>query len=459
MRAPPDDLIVQIAKYVVHPPEFSQEAYETARLALYDALGCALYALRYNDCVKRITPLFDVDKGFPIIGTSLIADPINAAFSNGSLIRWLDFNDTWLGKEWGHPSDNLGALLSALEGKSVKELFEAMIKAYEIQGILALSNSFNKIGLDHVILVKIASAAVSTFYLGGDEDAVIRALTNAFADLGPLRIYRHQPNVGPRKSWAAGDACSRALFHAYHALRGEMGYPSVLSTPKWGFEAVLFQGNKLTIERPLKDYVMRHILFKTLFPAEFHAQTAVEAAISLHSKLKIEDIEKIEVETHESAIRIIDKKGPLHNPADRDHCLQYMIAIGLIKGSLEADDYESEVAKDPRIDLLRSIMEVKENEDFSKDYLDPNKRSIANKLTIYLKGMKTPLTKTVEYPIGHRFRRDESLPELFKKFERNLRSRTNMTTQTPDLLNLFHDQRKTEALSISELMALFTPIS
>lgn len=457
MRVKPDDLLVKIAKYVIDPPEFSQEAYETARLSLLDSFGCAILALKFKECVKRITPLFNGDKGFPIIGTAFRADPINAAFSIGSQIRWLDFNDTWLGQEWGHPSDNLGALLPACEKGKVKELLEAMIKAYEIQGILSLSNSFNRIGLDHVMLVKIASTAVTTHLLGGSEEQIINALSNAFADLGPLRVYRHQPNVGPRKSWAAGDACARAVFHAYRALHGEPGYSTVLSTPKWGFEHVLFQGKPLTLSRELNDYVMKHILFKTAFPAEFHAQTAVEAAFKIYPEIKgnWDQIEKIEIDTHESAIRIIDKKGPLNNPADRDHCLQYMVAIGLLKGKLTAEDYEAEAASDPRVDQLREKMIVKEHVPFSKDYLDPDKRSIANKLTVTIGG-KT-FSHTQEYPLGHRKRRQECIPELYKKYEHNIRTLPELAPVTPELLKLFYDQKRIENLPVTELMALFTP--
>lgn len=457
MRAKPDELFVTIAKYVANPPEFSKEAYETARLSLLDSFGCAILALKFRECVKRITPLFTLEGGFPVIGTEYRTDPINAAFSIGSQIRWLDFNDTWLGQEWGHPSDNLGALLPACERKKGKQLLEAMIKAYEIQGVLSLSNSFNRIGLDHVMLVKIASTAVSTHLLGGSEQEITDALSNAFIDLGPLRVYRHQPNVGPRKSWAAGDACARALFHAFRAIRGEPGYATALSDPKWGFEHVLFQGKPITLTRGLGDYVMRHILFKTAFPAEFHAQTAVEAAFKLYPQIKDkwDEIEKIEIDTHESAIRIIDKKGPLHNPADRDHCLQYMVAIGLLKGSLKADDYEAEVASDPRIDKLRNKMVVRENPQFSKDYLDPEKRSIANKLTITIGG--NTISHTQEYPLGHRRRREECVPELFKKYEHNIRTLPEIAPAAPELLKLFHDQKKVEELPITELMALFTP--
>lgn len=458
MRAKPDDLLVKIAKYVVDPPEFSEEAYDTASLSLLDSFGCAVLALKFKECVKRITPLFGDDRGFPIIGTTFRTDPVNAAFSIGSQIRWLDFNDTWLGQEWGHPSDNLGALLPACENGNGKKLLEAMIKAYEIQGILSLSNSFNRIGLDHVILVKIASSAVATHLLGGSEDQILNALSNAFADLGPLRVYRHQPNVGPRKSWAAGDACSRALFHAYRAIQGEPGYATVLSSPKWGFEHVLFQGKPLTLSRDLNDYVMKHILFKTSFPAEFHAQTAVEAAFKLYPEVKDkwDQIEKIEIDTHESAVRIIDKKGPLNNPADRDHCLQYMVAIALLKGNLKAEDYEAESAADPKIDELREKMVVREHLPFSKDYLDPDKRSIANKLTVTLKG-KT-LSHTQEYPLGHRRRRKDCIPELFKKYEHNIRSHPLLNRQTSELLKLFYDRKKIEKLPVTELMALFTPI-
>lgn len=462
MRAKPDKLLTDIAQYVINPPPFSKEAYETAAYALLDAMGCAILALNFSDCVKRIEPLFENNQtGILIPGTNYLLNPIEAAFSIGSQIRWLDFNDTWLGQEWGHPSDNLGALLSVLpDDASLKTLLEAMIKCYEIQGILALTNSFNRVGLDHVILVKVASTAVSTHLLGGNEEKIINALSNAFADLGALRTYRHQPNVGPRKSWAAGDACSRALFHAYRAIKGEPGYPTVLSAPKWGLEAVLFDGKPLTQSMPLSDYVMRHILFKIAFPAEFHAQTAVEAAFQLHHlvKDKLDQIEKIEIETHESAIRIIDKKGPLHNPADRDHCLQYMIAIGLIKGSLTAEDYEAEMASHPLLDPLREKMVVKENKQFSKDYLDPDKRSIANSLIVTFKdGSKTPLI-VQEYPLGHRLRRKEGIPKLKEKYENNIRSYPPLRGQIDDLIKLFNDIHKLDRLTLGNFRAHFTPL-
>lgn len=462
MRANPDRLLLDIADFVVNPPPFSEEAYETASYALLDSMGCAILSLTFPECVKRIKPLFENgSNGVLIPGTDYRLNPIEAAFSIGSQIRWLDFNDTWLGKEWGHPSDNLGALLAVISNsEKVSKLLEAMIKCYEIQGILALSNSFNRVGLDHVILVKLASTAVSTHLIGGSKEEIINSLSNAFADLGPLRCYRHQPNVGPRKSWAAGDACSRAVFHAFRAVNGEIGYPTVLSAPKWGLEAVLFEGKPLTLTRPLSDYVMRHILFKIAFPAEFHAQTAVEASFQLHPLIrsKIDDIERIDIETHESAIRIIDKKGPLHNPADRDHCLQYMVAVGLIKGSLVAEDYEAEMASHPHLDKLREKMVVRENMQFSKDYLDPDKRTIANSLQITFKDGSQTAKIVQEYPLGHRTRRKEGIPKLKEKFEENIRAYPPLVNQISDLMTLFQNPKKLQSLTMETFRGFFLPV-
>ena len=365
-----------------------------------------------------------------------LLDPVKGAFDIGCIIRWLDFNDTWLAAEWGHPSDNLGAILACADYVSQKnieagkeplkvlDILEMMIKAHEIQGILALENSFNRVGLDHVVLVKVASTAVATKILGGNKEDVINALTHAWLDGQSLRTYRHAPNAGSRKSWAAGDATSRAVRLAMITLSGEMGYPSVLTAKTWGFEDVLFKGKSLRIPQSFGSYVMENVLFKISFPAEFHAQTAVEAAVSMHPEIidRIDEIDKIEITTHESAIRIISKVGELNNPADRDHCLQYMVAIGLLKGDLVAKDYEDEVAQDPRIDELRSKMVVTENKKYSEDYLDPEKRSIANKLRVLFKDGSSTQEIEVEYPIGHRRRRNEGIPVLEKKFLSNLKT-------------------------------------
>lgn len=459
--SPYDNVITTIADYVL-TDRFSPEAYRTAQLALADSLGCAILSLNYPACTKLLGPTIPgiiVPHGIPIPATKYILEPIQAAFNIGTMIRWLDYNDTWLAKEWAHPSDNLGAILSAAysQNLTVSEVLKAMIKAYEIQGVLAMSNSFNRVGLDHVILVKVASAAVSAHILGGTYEQICAAISNAWMDLAALRAYRHAPNTGSRKSWAAGDATSRGLQFALFALRGEMGYPTVLTAPKWGLNDVIFDGTPVTLERPLGSYVMENILFKIQYPAEFHAQTAVECAARMHPEIgeKLHEIDKIEIETHEAAIRIIDKKGPLKNPADRDHCLQYMIAVGLIYGTLTAEHYEEHMASDPLIDQLRSKMTVKENKSFTHDYLDPEKRSVANALTIYLKGGKQIGPQLIEYPLGHRRRREESHPYLLKKFRDNLKAKFS-DSQVERLVDLFFHQKKLGTYTVAELFNAFT---
>ena len=438
-RPDPDELIIQIADYVMDYEIQSDEAYETAKSCLIDTLGCGLLALSFPACTKLLGPVIEgteVPYGVRVPGTANLLDPVKGAFDIGCIIRWLDFNDTWLAAEWGHPSDNLGAILACADYVSQKnieagkeplkvlDILEMMIKAHEIQGILALENSFNRVGLDHVVLVKVASTAVATKILGGNKEDVINALTHAWLDGQSLRTYRHAPNAGSRKSWAAGDATSRAVRLAMITLSGEMGYPSVLTAKTWGFEDVLFKGESLRIPQSFGSYVMENVLFKISFPAEFHAQTAVEAAVSMHPEIidRLDEIDKIEITTHQSAIRIISKVGELNNPADRDHCLQYMVAIGLLKGDLVAEDYEDEVAQNPRIDELRSKMVVTENKKYSEDYLDPEKRSIANKLRVLFKDGSSTQEIEVEYPIGHRRRRNEGIPVLEKKFLSNLKT-------------------------------------
>lgn len=428
VRPPADAVLAQIADYVLTGPQGSAEAFRTARWCLLDSLGCAALALEYPACTKLIGPIVPgavTQGGTPAIGTGEKLDPVRAAFHIGALIRWLDFNDTWLAAEWGHPSDNFGAILAVADflnrnGKKVtlSEVLDAAIRAYEIQGVLALENGFNRVGLDHVLLVRIASAAVATKLLGGNRDQVLSAVSNAWADGGALRTYRHAPNTGSRKSWAAGDATSRGVWHAYHALKSEMGYPSVLTAKTWGFQESLFRGREITLSRKLGSYVMENVLFKVSFPAEFHAQTAVEAAIQLYREVKdkLDEIERVEIGTQESAVRIIDKKGPLHNPADRDHCLQYMTAIGLIFGELKAEHYGEAVAKDIRIDALRGKMKVIEVPAFTRDYLDPEKRSIANSVQVFFNNGTATARVEVEYPLGHRRRRNEAEPVLLEKF-------------------------------------------
>lgn len=466
-----DKLLEEIADYVLNKEIQSEEAFETARYVLLDTLGCGILALRYPECTKLLGPIIPgtvVPNGCRVPGTSYVLDPVHGAFNIGCMIRWLDYNDTWLAAEWGHPSDNLGGILAAAdyisrtnvaEGKkplNMRTVLEAIIKAHEIQGVLALENSLNRVGLDHVLFVKVASTAVVTKLLGGGKDEIINALSNAWIDNSSLRTYRHAPNTGSRKSWAAGDATSRAVRLAFMAIKGEMGYPSALSAPNWGFEDVLFRGQKLKLARPLESYVIENILFKISYPAEFHGQTAAECAIELHPEVKdrLDEIEEITITTHESAIRIIDKTGPLLNPADRDHCLQYITAIGLIYGDLTADHYEDEIAQDPRIDALREKMTVVENKQFSKDYLDPDKRSIANAVQIRFKDGTETRQVVREYPIGHRFRRQEGLPKLIQKYENNLATRFP-NKQLKQILDVSLDQNVLEETFVHEFVNLF----
>src|SRR5437879_3511619 len=432
IRPEPDKILVELADYAASYPPDSREAIDTARHNLMDTLGCGLLALRYPDCAKHLGPVVPgatLVNGARVPGTDWQLDPVQAAFNIGAMIRWLDFNDTWLAAEWGHPSDNLGGILALADyltrtkqkAFTVGDMLIAMIKAHEIQGILALENSFNRIGLDHVLLVRVATTAITTAMLGGTKEQIIRALSNAWIDGGALRTYRHAPNTGPRKSWAAWDATSRGVRLALMAMQGEIGYPSALTAKNWGFYDVLFKGNPLLLGRPLGSYVMDNVLFKLSFPAEFHAQTAVECALTLHEQVhdQLDAIKKITIRTHEAAIRIIDKQGPLNNPADRDHCIQYMVAVPLIFGRLSAADYEDDVAADPRIDRLRDKMTTVEDKQFSRDYLDPEKRSIPNALTVEFNDGSALGEVVVEYPIGHKRRRKEGMPHLVEKLEAN----------------------------------------
>jgi 2-methylcitrate dehydratase len=466
VRPKPDKVLVDIADYIGKYEIKSAEAYNTARLCLMDTLGCGLEALEYPACTKLLGPLVPgtvVSKGARVPGTRFELDPVQAAFNIGAAIRWLDFNDTWLAAEWGHPSDNLGGILAVADwlsrnGTSIvmRDVLTAMIKAHEIQGVIALRNSFNRVGLDHVVLVKVASTAVVSNLLGASREAIVNAVSHAWVDGQSLRTYRHAPNTGSRKSWAAGDATSRAVRLALIARTGEMGYPSVLTARTWGFYDVLFRGKPFRFPRRYGSYVMENVLFKISFPAEFHAQTAVEAAVLLHPEVKdrLSDIRKIEIVTHESAIRIIDKKGPLNNPADRDHCIQYMVAVGLIKGGLTAADYEDSVASDPRIDSLRAKMRCIENKRYSRDYLDPRKRSIANQLQIFFKDGTRTRKVAVEYPLGHRRRRHEGIPLLEAKFRRNL-ARRFPKERCEAILELCGDPKRLEATPANEFVDLF----
>ncbi|MFP6795837.1 MAG: bifunctional 2-methylcitrate dehydratase/aconitate hydratase [Pseudomonadales bacterium] len=471
VRPNPDKELVEIADYVKDYVIDSVEARETARNCLIDSLGCGFLAQTFPECVKHLGPIVpnaEVRDGARVPGTSFELDPVKAAWDIGCMVRWLDFNDTWLAAEWGHPSDNLGAILSVADYVSrnavatgdapmlMKDVIDSMVKAHEIQGCLALENSFNRVGLDHVLLVRVASTAVVTAMLGGTRDQVVDALSHAFIDGSSLRTYRHAPNVGPRKSWAAGDATSRAVRLAMLVLKGEIGYPSALSAATWGFYDVSFQGKPFQFQRPYGTYVMENILFKISYPAEFHAQTAIEAAVALHPEVlpRLHEIGKVVLTTHESAIRIISKTGTLNNPADRDHCLQYMTAIGLLKGDLVAEDYEDGIAVDPRIDRLREAMVVEEDQRFSHEYHEPQKRSIANAVQVFfLDGTATEKT-TVEYPIGHRRRRKEGIPLLEDKFRRNLSVRFPKQ-QASEIETLCMNQDALESTPVNEFMDLF----
>ena len=466
VRPEPDRVLVDIVDYVLNFQVDSTLALDTARNCLIDTLGCGLEALTYPACTKLMGPIVPgtiVPNGAKVPGTAFQLDPVQAAFNIGAMIRWLDFNDTWLAAEWGHPSDNLGGILALADYLSrvkqktftVADVLAAMIKAHEIQGVLALENSFNRVGLDHAVLVKVASTAVVAHMIGCSYDEVVNALSQAWVDGQSLRTYRHAPNTGSRKSWAAGDATARGVRLALISKTGEMGYPSVLTAKTWGFYDVLFKGQPFKFQRPYGSYVMEHILFKISFPAEFHAQTAVEAAMSLHPVVKnrIEDIARITIRTHEAAIRIIDKKGPLDNPADRDHCIQYMVAVALLFGRLTAADYEDERARDPRIDLLRDKMVCVEDKQFSRDYLDPEKRSIPNGLTVEFKDGNKLAEVVVEYPIGHKRRRKEGIPLLVEKFERNL-ARRFPAKQQKAILELCLDQQRLEVTPVHEFVDL-----
>ncbi|MGA7298580.1 MAG: bifunctional 2-methylcitrate dehydratase/aconitate hydratase [Rhodanobacteraceae bacterium] len=470
-RPEPDQSMVDIAEYVVNHPVDSDLARDTARYMLMDSLACAMLAMKFPGCVRHLAPLVPgatLEGGARVPGTNLQLDPVQAAFCIGAQIRWLDFNDTWLAAEWGHPSDNLGSILAVADylsrkaeregGKpmTVGDVLTAAIKAHEIQGCYALKNSFNRVGMDHVILVRLASTAVATRMLGGDRDAVINAVSNAWIDNGALRTYRHAPNTGPRKSWAAGDACRRAVTHALDAVHGETGYPSALSAKTWGFQDVAFGGKPFEFERPFGSYVMENILFKISFPAEFHAQTAVECAMQLHEKVagRIDQIEKVVIETQEAGCRIIDKTGPLANYADRDHCIQYMVAVPLIFGRLTAADYNDDVAADPRIDALRNKMEVRENKQFSMDYLDPEKRYIGNALEVFFADGSSTGRVAIDVPVGHRERREEGIPLLLAKFDAALEAQLG-ADRTAEIRALCEDRAQLEATPVQDFMGLF----
>mgnify|MGYP000277078499 FL=1 len=470
VRPDPDKVLVKIADYALNISIESKEALTTARYCLMDTLGCGLLALTFDDCKNLLGPYVEntqVPGGVRVPGTKHVLDPVKGAWDIGAMVRWLDFNDTWLAAEWGHPSDNLGGILAAADyisqknvqlgkkGLTIYDVLVSMIKAHEIQGILALENSFNRVGLDHVVLVKIASTAVISSLFGLTKEQTINALSQAFVDGQSLRTYRHAPNVGPRKSWAAGDATSRALQLVLLTLKGQIGYPSAITAPIWGFQDVLFKGKELRLPQEFGSYVMENVLFKVSFPAEFHAQTAVEAAVILHSEVKdrVNDIQKIVISTQESAIRIISKEGQLNNPADRDHCIQYMTAVGLLKGNLVAEDYEDDVASDPRIDLLRSKMVIEEDKRYSREYLEADKRSVANAVQIFFEDGSSTEKIEVEYPNRHRRRREEGLPLLIEKFKNNLGTQFS-ESRSEVILNLCLDESKLESTAVSDFMEL-----
>ena len=470
VRPDPDKVLVKIADYALNASIESKEALTSARYCLMDTLGCGLLALTFDDCKNLLGPYVEntqVPGGVRVPGTKHVLDPVKGAWDIGAMVRWLDFNDTWLAAEWGHPSDNLGGILAAADyisqknvqlGKKALTIYDvlvSMIKAHEIQGILALENSFNRVGLDHVILVKIASTAVISSLFGLSKEQTINALSQAFVDGQSLRTYRHAPNAGPRKSWAAGDATSRALQLVLLTLKGQIGYPSAITAPTWGFQDVLFKGKDLSLPQEFGSYVMENVLFKVSFPAEFHAQTAVEAAVTLHSEVKsrVSNIQKIVISTHESAIRIISKEGQLNNPADIDHCIQYMTAVGLLKGNLVAEDYEDDVAADPRIDLLRRKMVIEEDKRYSQEYLEADKRSIANAVQIFFEDGTSTEKIEVEYPLGHRRRREEGIPLLIEKFKSNLRTQFSQS-RSEVILNLCLDESKLESTTVTDFMEL-----
>ena len=465
-RENPDEVLVTIADYVMDKSIHSDLAFETARLVLMDSIGCAILALKFPACKKLLGPWckgIEVHNGVRVLGTAFELDPIKAAFDIGTMIRWLDYNDTWLAKEWGHPSDNLGALLSVMDyanrnpefdaAYTVRDLAEALIKTHEIQGVLALENSFNAVGLDHVVLVKVASTALATKLLGGTKEQVIDAISQAWVDGQSLRTYRHAPNTGSRKSWAAGDATSRAVRLAMLTLQGEMGYPSVLSAKKWGFEANYFDGKPINIAQELDSYVMENILFKISYPAEFHAQTAVEVALSMHADVKpqVDQIASITIHTQEAGKRIIDKKGPLYNPADRDHCIQYMVAVGLLMGDLKADYYEDSFAANPQIDKLREKMIVEEDPNFTKAYFEADKRAIPNRITIEFNNGKSPMIGECFYPVGHQRRRAEGVPLLIEKFKKNCLE--VFPQKTEEWYQLLSNPNQLWALPVDSLMS------
>ncbi len=471
IRPQPDKEMVDIAEYVADYRIVSEEAFSTARYVLMDSMGCAILALRYPECAKLIGPAApgaSVPLGARVPGTGFELDPVKAAFDTGTLVRWLDFNDAFLAAEWNHPSDNLGGILAVSDYVSRRRLQEgqlpltmrdvlvSMIKAHEIQGVMALENSFNRVGLDHVLLVKVATAAVTTSLMGGDRQKITDSVSQAWIDGPPLRIYRHAPNTGTRKSWAAGDATSRGVWLSLLTMKGEMGYPGALTAKGFGFYDVFYKGQRFKFQRPYGTYVMENVLFKVAFPAEFHAQTAVECALSLHNSVRgrIEDIKNIEITTQEPAIRIISKTGPLHNPADRDHCIQYMVAASLIYGELTADHYKEPIASNPMIDELREKTEVAEDKRYTREYLEPGKRSVANAVQVFFRDGSSTAKVEIEYPLGHPRRRAEGIPLLINKFRRNC-GHLFVPEKVDSVVGLFLDPARLHAMTVPDFMELF----
>ena len=469
-RPAPDAVLTSIARYARDGLIGSGLAYDTARYCLMDTLACGFQALAYPACQRLLGPVVPgatMIGGARVPGTSFELDPVQAAFNIGTMVRWLDFNDTWLAAEWGHPSDNLGGILAVTDylsrqalargetGPTVRDVLTAMIKAHEIQGVTALDNSFNRVGLDHVILVRVATSAVVTALLGGSRQEIENAVSNAWVDGGTLRTYRQAPNTGSRKSWAAGDATARGVRHALLACRGEMGYPSALSAPTWGFCAVLLRGRPLSYRQEFGSYVMENVLFKISFPAEFHGQTAVECALALHPAVsgRGADISRVVIETQESALRIIDKQGVLANPADRDHCIQYMVAIALLFGRLTAADYEDDVAADPRVDALRAVMEVRENERFTREYLEAGKRAIGNAVQVFFRDGTHTERVEVNFPLGHRQRRAEGIPLLLDKWQSSVAAHYS-PAQAKRVLALFGEPAEIDAMPVRDFVAV-----
>ena len=465
-----DEVIAEIAAYACRRGEVgSDEAFDTARLALMDSVGCAFLALGYPACRDFLASeesYGESVENVPVPGTQYSKPASAAAFDITAAIRWLDFNDTWLANEWGHPSDNFGAILAAAHrvaktgtsrvqiSPTVRDVLEIAIRAYEIQGVIALDNAFNRVGIDHVLLVKVASTAVAAaLYSDNDEEIVASAVSHAWLD-ATLRTYRHAPNTMSRKSWAAADATSRGLTLASFAVRGMPGCHSALTAPQYGFQDVWFNGQAVTLQRAFASYVMENVLFKVQYPAEFHGQTAVEAGVALHHEVadRLDEISSIEIRTQGPAIRIIDKTGTLNNPADRDHCIQYMTAIALMNGNVTSDDYEDEAASDPRIDILREKMLISERPGYSREYLDPDLRSIANAVQVHFNDGTSTREVEVRFPVGHRQRRSEAIPLLNNKFSDNLSLTFGESKFAQRVASLFDDLERIDEISIIDFM-------